>query len=48
VVTSSSLESDRADVISAGANGYIQKHLSLERFSKDLESVLHRWLPNYA
>ena len=48
VVTSSSLESDRADVISAGANGYIQKHLSLERFSKDLESVLHCWLPNYA
>ena len=48
VVTSSSLESDRADVISAGANGYIQKHLSLERFSKDLESVLHLWLPHYA
>jgi DNA-binding NarL/FixJ family response regulator len=48
VVTSSSLESDRADLISAGADGYILKHMSLERFSQDLESVLHRWLPNYA
>jgi CheY-like chemotaxis protein len=48
VVTSSSLASDRADAITAGANGFIQKHLSLDRFSKDLESVLYRWLPNYA
>jgi CheY-like chemotaxis protein len=47
VVTSSTLESDKAEVISAGANGYIRKHLSLDLFSKDLESVLHRWLPNY-
>jgi two-component system, response regulator len=45
VVTSSALESDRVDAIAAGASGYIQKPLALDQFSKDLESVLHRWLP---
>jgi oxygen-independent coproporphyrinogen-3 oxidase len=30
-----------------GFNGYIQKHLSLDRFRNDLDSVLHRWLPNF-
>ncbi len=46
VVTSSSLESDRVDAIATGASDYFQKPLSLDRFSKDLESILHRWLPN--
>lgn len=46
VVTSSSLESDMAKAIAAGANGYIQKPLSLDQFSKDLDSMLRRWLPN--
>ena len=46
VVTSSSLESDRAKVIAAGASGYVQKPLSLAQFSKDLDSMLRRWLPN--
>ena len=46
VVTSSSLESDRAEAIAAGASGYIQKPLALDQFSKDLESIVHRWLPN--
>ena len=45
VVTSSSLESDRSEAIAAGANGYIQKPFTLDQFSKDLESILHRWLP---
>ena len=47
VVTSSSLESDRAEAIAVGASGYIQKPLSLDQFSKDLESILLSWLPNY-
>ena len=46
VVTSSALESDRTEAIAAGANGYIQKPLALAQFSKDLESILQRWLPN--
>jgi len=46
VVTSSCLESDRAEAIAAGASEYIEKPLGLDQFSKVLESVLQRWLPN--
>jgi len=46
VVTSSALESDKTEAIAAGANDYIQKPLALDKFSKALESILHRWLPN--
>ncbi len=45
VVTSSSLASDRTDAIAAGASDYLRKPLTLAQFSKDLESILHRWLP---
>jgi len=45
MVTSSSLESDKTEAMAAGANDFLEKPLALERFSKDLESVLHRWLP---
>ena len=46
VVTSSCLESDREEAIAGGASDYLQKPLGLEQFSKALESVLQRWLPN--
>jgi CheY-like chemotaxis protein len=46
VFTSSSLKSDRTKAIAAGASDYLQKPLALDQFSKDLESILHRWLPN--
>ena len=46
VVTSSALESDRAESIAAGASDYIQKSLSFDQFTKDLDSIVHRWLPN--
>lgn len=46
MVTSSSLESDRAEALAAGANDYIQKPLTLDQFTKDLEPILHRWLQN--
>jgi two-component system response regulator len=46
VVTSSALESDRTDAIAAGASDYIQKPLALAQFSKELESILRRWLSN--
>ena len=46
VVTSSALESDRADAFAAGASDYMQKPLALAQFSKDLESIVHRWLQN--
>jgi CheY-like chemotaxis protein len=45
VVTSSPLESDRADAMAAGASYYMQKPFALDRFSKDLESILCRFLP---
>ncbi len=45
VVTSSSLESDRTEAIAAGASDYLQKPLALDQFSKELESILHRWMP---
>jgi CheY-like chemotaxis protein len=46
VVTSSALESDKTDAIAAGASDYIQKPLALDQFSKDLDSILRRLLPN--
>jgi CheY-like chemotaxis protein len=46
MVTSSSLESDRLEAITAGASDYFQKPLTLDRFSKDLDSILQCWLPN--
>ena len=46
VVTSSALESDRAEATAAGASGYIKKPHSLTQFSKELESFFHRWLPD--
>ena len=45
VVTSSALESDRTEAVAAGASDYLQKPLALDQFSKELGSVLHRWLP---
>lgn len=44
VFTSSSLESDREDALAAGASDYLEKSLSLQQISKDLASVLNRWL----
>jgi CheY-like chemotaxis protein len=46
VVTSSALESDKTETIAAGASDYIQKPLTLDQFSKDLESILRQLLPN--
>ena len=46
VITSSPLASDRSEAIVAGASDYIQKPLALDQFSKELESILHRWLPH--
>ncbi len=46
VVTSSSLQSDRTEAFAAGASDYLLKPLTLDRFSKALESILQRWLSN--
>ncbi len=46
VVTSSALDSDKMEAIAAGASDYIQKPLALAQFSKDLDSILRRLLPN--
>jgi len=46
VVTSSCLESDRAETLAAGASEYLEKPLALDQFRKALESILQRWLPN--
>jgi len=44
VFTSSSLESDSEEALAAGASDYLEKSLSLYQISKDLASVLNRWL----
>jgi CheY-like chemotaxis protein len=46
IVTSSPLKSDRAAAMTAGASDFIQKPISLDQFSQDLEAIMHRWLPN--
>jgi CheY-like chemotaxis protein len=46
VVTSSALDSDKTEAIAAGASDYIQKPLALAQFSKDLDAILRRLLPN--
>ena len=46
VVTSSALESDKKEALAAGASDYIQKPLVLDQFSKELESILRRFLLN--
>ncbi len=45
VLTNSSLTSDLAGAIAAGASDFIQKPLSAHQFSKELESVVNKWLP---
>lgn len=44
VVTHSALESDVAACREAGANGVIHKAFDIERFSREIETVLERWL----
>ncbi len=44
VVTHSALESDVAACREAGANGVLHKAFDIERFSKEIETVLDRWL----
>jgi len=44
VLTSSSLPSDEEDAYAAGANGYLLKAIDLTHFSKDMKSLLDRWL----
>ncbi|MGO9379965.1 MAG: response regulator [Dissulfurispiraceae bacterium] len=44
VVTSSALESDRVEAIAAGASDYMQKPLSLNKFSENLKAVVHQWV----
>jgi two-component system response regulator len=46
VVTSSSIPSDKTEALAAGASDYLEKPLALGQFSKALEAILHRWLPN--
>ncbi len=46
VVTSSCLGADRTESIAAGASEYLEKPLGLDQFSKALEYVLQRFMPN--
>jgi CheY-like chemotaxis protein len=48
VVTSSCVKSDKTDILTAGASGYVRKSLSLDLFSKDLASTLNSLLPDFA
>lgn len=44
IVTSSSLEADRQKGQETGADGFLHKAFDMDRFEKDLKSVLDRWL----
>jgi two-component system response regulator len=46
VVTSSSLQTDEKEAYATGANGYLHKAPDLQQFSKDIKSILDRWVPN--
>lgn len=44
IVTSSSLETDKQKGLEAGADGFLHKSFDIDRFERDLKSVLGRWL----
>ena len=46
VVTSSALESDKKEAYAAGADNFLHKSIDLEWFSREVESLLKRYLKN--
>lgn len=44
ILTNSELESDRQASVKAGANTFLQKALSIDKFKNDMEEVLKCWL----
>jgi two-component system response regulator len=44
IVSHSTLESDVTEAYAAGADSVLHKALDLDQFSRDIESVLERWL----
>jgi len=44
MVSSSSLESDRAASFKAGANGYLHKAFDMSEFSNEIEAVLNNYI----
>ena len=46
VLTNSSLETDRAEAIEAGADSFLHKAFDLDQFGKDLKAVLESGLKN--
>jgi CheY-like chemotaxis protein len=44
IVTSSSLEADKKMGYEAGADGFLHKAFDMDRFERDLKSVLDLWL----
>jgi CheY-like chemotaxis protein len=44
MVTHSALESDVASCLEAGANAVLHKAFDIDRFGKEIEAVLDRWL----
>ena len=44
IVTNSSLEADREEALTAEADGFLHKAINLERFSKELDSLLQCYI----
>ena len=44
IVTNSTLESDRQESLSTGADYYLHKAFDIKRFNSDIEAVLQRFL----
>jgi len=47
IVTSSSLEADEKAGYEAGADAFLHKAFDIDRFERDIKSVLDRWLKQY-
>jgi CheY-like chemotaxis protein len=46
IVTSSSLEAEEKECYEAGADGFLHKAFDIDRFERNIKSVLERWMKN--
>jgi len=44
VVTSSTLEADKEQSYTSGANGFLHKAIDIDQFTKDIRHLLEHWL----
>ena len=47
IVTNSTLDSDRNAALDAGADGFLHKDFDLDRFGRDIQDQLERWIKDH-